>query len=65
MRPQRELLIRREDDEVVAGERRLWIEAQQRVEHAERPLGDAESWPREADGAKHLPFVDDRVRWSA
>ena len=61
---QGELLIGREDDQVVSGERRLWIEAQQGVEHAERPLGHAESWPRDADGAEHLPLVDDLVRRS-
>src|SRR5208283_3461409 len=59
---QRELLIGGKDDQAVSGECRVWIKAQQGVEHAERPLGHAESWPREANRAEHFPLMDDLVR---
>src|SRR5208283_2239593 len=59
---QRELLIGGKDDQAVSGECRVWIKAQQGVEHTERPLGHAESWPRDANRAEHLPLMDNLVR---
>ena len=58
MRPQRQLLVGREDDEVLAGQRGLRVEAQQRVEHRQRAFGHADPRLGRAYRAKDLPFVN-------
>ena len=59
MRPETQLLVGREDDQlVVSAQRGIWIETQKRVEDRERAFRYTEPWPRSADRAKDLPLVD-------
>ncbi len=57
MRPQRKLVVRREDDQIVARQRRLGVEAQQRVEHGQRPFGNADPGLGGTDRAEDVPLV--------
>jgi len=64
MRPQRQLIIRREDDQIVLSrERGLRMEGEKRVQNRERTLGHTQPRPRRADGVKDLPFVYDLLGW--
>jgi hypothetical protein len=59
---QSELLVRREDDQPVAAQRGLGMEAQQRIENGQRALGHADPGFGGADRAEHLPLVHGLVR---
>ncbi len=57
--PERQLPVRRPHHEPVARQRSLWVEAQKRVEHRQRPLGDPEFGFGSTDRTEDLPLVDD------
>src|SRR5208283_3854347 len=60
VRPQRDLLVRRKDDEIVPCQDGLWVKGQEGVQHRERALAEAEPCADRAKGAKDLPFVHRR-----
>ena len=58
VRAQHQLLVGRKDDErVIARERRLRVEGQEGVEDRQRPLRHAEARAGDADGAEDFPLV--------
>ena len=59
---QGELLVGREDDQALAAQRGLGMEAQQRVENRQRALGHADPGLGGADRPEHLPLVHGLVR---
>ena len=64
MRPEAKLLVGGEDDDLfLTRQRRLRVEAQQRIQDRKRAFRYAEPWPGRADRAKDFPLVDRLVRW--
>ena len=59
---QGKLLVRWEDDQALAAQRRLGMKAQQRVENGQRALGHADPGFGGADRPEHLPLVHSLVR---
>ena len=62
VRPQRELLVRREDDQIVSRQHSLGVKGQEGVEDGERALAETEPCAGRAKRAKDLPFVRRRLR---
>ena len=61
VRPQRDLLVRGEDDQIVPCQHGLWMKGQKGVQHRERALADAEPFAGRAKRAKDVPFVHRRL----
>ena len=62
VRPQRDLLVRGEDDQIVPRQDGFWVEGQEGVQHRERALAETEPCAGRAKRAKDLPFVRRRLR---
>lgn len=58
VRPQAELMVRREDHETFAGQDGFRVEGQQRVQDGQRALGDAQRVLGRAYRTENIPFMD-------
>ena len=61
VRPQRDLLVRGEDNQIVPCQDGFWMKGQEGVQHRERALAEAEPFAGRAKRAKDLPFVRRRL----